>query len=86
MTHPHHPLIGREFDLVERRVRGRGIERAFFYSEGGEIGRMDSIPVEWTDMAAQDPFVVLSAGQAYFRVEDLLRLSTLIESLATPSP
>ncbi len=36
-------------------------------------------------MAAQDPFVVLSAGQAYFRVEDLLRLSTLIESLTTPS-
>ena len=85
VTHPHHPLFNREFDLVERRVHARGVERAFFYGEIGEIGRLETIPVEWTDMAAQDPFVVLSAGQAYFRVEDLLRLSTLIESLATPS-
>ena len=41
--------------------------------------------MEWTDLAAPDPFVVLSAGQAYFRVEDLLRLSSLLESLTTPA-
>ncbi len=68
--------------MVECRLRGRGVERAHFYHEDG---RQESIPVAWTDLAAQDPFVVLSAGRAYFRVEDLLRLSTLIESLATPS-
>ena len=62
MTHPHHPLFDREFDVVELRVRGRGGERAFFYSDDREDGRMESIPVEWTDIAAQDPFVVLSAG------------------------
>ncbi|MCP4966519.1 MAG: transposase [bacterium] len=72
--------------MVERRVRGSGSERAFFYGKKGENGRLESIPVEWTDMAAQDPFVVLSAGQAYFLVEDLLQLSALIESLSTPSP
>ncbi len=72
--------------MVELRVRGRGGERAFFYSDDREGGRMESIPVEWTDIAAQDPFVVLSAGQACFRVVDLLRLSALIESLTTPSP
>ena len=79
MNHPHHPLSGREFDLVERRVRGRGDERAYFYDDHGDLA---SIPVVWTDIAAEDPFVVLSAGRALFRVEDLLRLSALIESLA----
>ena len=79
MTHPHHPLSGREFDLVERRVRGKGGDRAYFYGDHGHLG---SIPVDWTDIAAEDPFVVLSAGRALFRVEDLLRLSALIESLA----
>ena len=85
VTHPHHPLFDREFDVVELQVRGQGGERAFFYGDNSENGRMESIPVEWTDMATQDPFVVLSAGQAYFRVEDLLRLVTLIESVTTPS-
>lgn len=83
MSHPHHPLSGREFDLVERRARGTGGERVYFH---GDHGRVESIPVEWTDMAPEDPFVVLSAGSAYFRVEELLELSSLINDLKRPSP
>ena len=78
MTHPFHPLFGRELSLVERRVRGTGGERAHFYDNHG---RLESVPIAWTNLAAEDPFAVVSAGRAYFRVEDLLRLSALVESL-----
>ncbi len=77
VTHPHHPLAGKEFDLVERNARTGG-DRVYFQ---GNQSRIESIPVEWTDMAPEDPFVVLSAGRAYFRVEDLLKLSSLLASL-----
>jgi hypothetical protein len=77
VTHPFHPLFGHEFDLVDHRIRGTGGLRAYFYDDEG---RLESIPVDWTDMAAEDPFVVLSAGRSLFRIEDLLRLSTLIAS------
>jgi hypothetical protein len=35
----------------------------------------------WTDAGQADPFVVLSAGRAVSRFEDLLRLVKLIEDL-----
>ena len=40
-----------------------------------------SIPLDWTDAAQPDPFIVLAAGRAYFRFEDLLALAELIERL-----
>ena len=82
MTHPFHPLFGRELSLVDRRIRGTGGDRAYFYDEHG---RLESIPIAWTDSAVEDPFVVISAGRAHFRVEDLLRLSTLVESWTNPA-
>jgi hypothetical protein len=36
------------------------------------------VPLDWTDIAPQDPFVVVSAGRALFRVEDLLGLARLL--------
>ena len=36
------------------------------------------MPLDWTDIAPQDPFVVVSAGRALFRVEDLLGLARLL--------
>jgi len=77
VTHPFHPLFERELSQIDRRIRGTGGERVYFYDEDS---RLESIPVAWTDLAAEDPFVVVSAGRALFRVEDLLRLSALIES------
>lgn len=75
MTHPFHPLFGREIKLADRRIRGTGGDRVY-YDDDHE--RLKSMPVGWTNLAAEDPFVVVSAGQAYFRVEDLVRLSALI--------
>lgn len=68
---------------MDRRIRGTGGDRVYFYDDDG---RLESIPVAWTDLAAEDPFVVVSAGRACFRVEDLLRLRALIDSWTNPAP
>jgi hypothetical protein len=83
VTHPFHPLSGREFEFVERR-RGWGGDRVFFYGPDGELAWM---PAEWTDVVADDPFVVVAAGRAPFRAADLLELAALVERLrVTPPP
>lgn len=53
-----------------------GEERVYFHNEGG---RLVSVPASWTDVLPADPFVVLSAGRAFFRTEDLIALVRLIE-------
>ena len=37
-------------------------------------GRLSAIPIDWTDRAEPDPFVVVAAGRCHLRFEDLLRL------------
>jgi len=39
------------------------------------------IPAGWTDVVADDPFVVVAAGRSAFRVADLLTLADVIEVL-----
>ena len=78
MTHPFHPLRGREYDLIDYR---------HFWSEDrvvyvDETGKAQSLPARWTSAAAEDPAVVVSAGHAHFRVADLLELATLVRGLA----
>lgn len=74
MTHPFHPLRGREFAVADRR-RTWGEDRVYYHDERGELKR---IPASWTSVADVDPFVSISAGRAHFRVEDLAELATLI--------
>lgn len=74
VTHPFHPLRGREFDLVDRR-RTWGEDRVYYQDERGELKRL---PASWTSAAAVDPFVSMSRGRAHFRAEDLLELASLI--------
>jgi hypothetical protein len=74
VTHPFHPLRGREFELADRR-RTWGEDRVYFLDEGGELKRL---PASWTSAAAVDPFVSMSGARAHFRVEDLLELASLI--------
>lgn len=38
-------------------------------------------PLGWTDAVPEDPFVVVSKGRSWFRVDDLVRLVALIEGL-----
>ena len=55
-----------------------GEHRVFFYD--GE-GRLRSLPVTWTSVVGADPFAVVAAGRAHFRVEDLLALVDLLRRL-----
>jgi hypothetical protein len=74
ITHPFHPLHGREYVLVECRSAW-GEERVYFHDDAGRLRRL---PAAWTSAAAPSAFEVLSAGRSHFRVEDLLRLVALI--------
>jgi hypothetical protein len=56
-------------------VKAAGESRVFFFNHKG---RKSSVPLDWTDIEPQDPFVALSAQRALFRVEDLLGLARLV--------
>ena len=43
-----------------------------------ERDRICEIPLSWTDLAPQEPFVILAAGKSWFRFEDLLVLARFI--------
>jgi hypothetical protein len=77
VTHPFHPLAGREFDLVVRK-NNWAEDRVFFFNDDGQLV---SIPAGFTDVDPPDPFVAVSAGRSAFRVEDLLEVATLVEGL-----
>jgi hypothetical protein len=78
ITHPFHPLHGREYRLVEYR-RDWGREQAVFRDENEELF---AVPVDWTDLTeGADPFVTLSQGRAFARPLDLLALRELIEEM-----
>lgn len=77
MTHPFHPLYGREFELIETTTT-LGVERVHYT---GDDGAMHSILKAWTSAATGDPFVRAAAGRSAFRVSDLLALAALLDSL-----
>ena len=78
ITHPFHPLFPREYDILEFR-RDWGRDLVAFYDEKGKA---ITIPIPWTDLDNEcDPFVVISRGRSYFRVEDLLRLTELVQGM-----
>ena len=77
MTHPFHPLFGRQFEFVARR-RNWGEDRVYCHGVEGELG---SLPTGWTDVAEVDLFVEIAAGRSPFRVVDLLELADLVDRL-----
>ena len=79
VTHPFHPLFGREFDLVVRK-HNWAEDRVFFVVDDGELR---SVAAGWTDVDPGDPFVVVAAGRSAFRVDDPVSLAPLIGGLRT---
>ncbi len=77
MTHPFHPWVGREFVFVAVRHTW-GEDRVFFLDEEGT---QRSLPRGWTSAADPDAFVSLAAGRSAVRIEDLLALVELLDSL-----
>jgi hypothetical protein len=77
VTHPHHPLCGREFDLVSHsHIWDK--DRVYYHDDRG---RLRSLPTRWTSLAPLDLFEVVAEGRARFRPSDLLQLAELIEGL-----
>jgi hypothetical protein len=77
VTHPFHPLFGRDLEFVKRRRSWR-LDRVYFHDEQGRLG---CVPTEWTDLAGVDVFVVAAAGRSAFRTSDLLELVDRVERL-----
>jgi hypothetical protein len=77
VTHPFHPLFGREFEFVVHR-QNWGEDRVHLHDENGLVF---SMPAGWTDMAALDPFVVIAEGRCPFTAAGLLGLADLIDRL-----
>ena len=74
VTHPFHPLSGREFVCVGERYNRYGTR--LLLEVGDDL--LCSVPPQWTDLAALDPEVVIGEGRAYFRVGDLVELARLV--------
>jgi hypothetical protein len=77
VTHPFHPLYGRDFEFVAHR-QNWGEDRVHLHDENG---RLFSLPAGWTDMAAPDPFVVSAAGRCPFTADGLLAVAELADRL-----
>jgi Family of unknown function (DUF5372) len=78
VTHPFHPLAGRELEFVKRRRNWRA-DRVYVRDDAGGLL---SLPAEWTDVVPEDPFVVVACGRAPFHLAGLVALSELLASLA----
>ena len=81
VTHRFHPLFGQDLEFVKRR-RNWDADRVYVFDGAGELV---SLPVEWTDVVAEDPFVVIGAGRCPFRIEDLAALADMVARLSRPS-
>ena len=77
MTHPFHPLAGRDFEFVAYR-QNWGEDRVCLHDENGQLF---SLPAGWTDVAAADPFVVIAAGRCPFTTDGLLAVADLVDRL-----
>ena len=77
VTHPFHPLFGREFEPVET-ITVAGVGWVYYTADDGALRTMRQA---WTSFAAEDPFVRVAAGRSAFRISDLLALVALLDSL-----
>jgi hypothetical protein len=75
VTHPFHPLCGRDFGFVAYR-QNWGEDRVHLHDENGQLF---SLPAAWTDAVAADPFVVVAAGRCPFTTDGLLAVADLID-------
>ena len=75
MTHAFHPLFGQDLEFVKRRRNWRA-DRVYVFDGAG---RLVSLPADWTDVVAPDPFVVVAAGRAPFGIRELLQLAEIVD-------
>ena len=78
VTHPFHPLSGRQFACVGERCNRYGKRLLLRVDDAAAR----SIPPQWTDLVPPDPEIVMGGNRALFRVADLLELAELVEELS----
>ncbi len=78
VTHPFHPLSGRQLLCVGERYNRYGTTLLL---ETGE-GTVCAVRPHWTDVVARDPEIILGGQKALFRVADLLELAHLVDRLS----
>ena len=61
-----------------KRSYSWGEDRLYYEDESG---RLVSLPASWTSAADGDVFLEVSAGRAWLRFDDLVRLSELVAEL-----
>lgn len=77
MTHPFHPMSGRQLVCIGRRYNRYGTRLLLRVDDGSVY----SVPRQWTDLVAPDPEIALGEGRGLLRVTDLLALADLVERL-----
>ncbi len=77
MTHPFHPLSGRQLICVGDRYNRFGMTLLLEVNDGA----ICAVPPQWTDVVAADPEIILGGQRALFRVADLLELACLVDRL-----
>jgi Family of unknown function (DUF5372) len=77
ITHPFHPLSGRQLACVGERYTRYGRRLLLQVDEA----TVCAVPPQWTDLVAPDPEIVIGEQRALFRVADLLELARLLETL-----
>ena len=78
VTHPFHPLSGRELLCVGERYNRYGMTLLLETDDGAVC----AVRPQWTDVVAPDPEIVLGGQRALFRVADLLELARLVDRLS----
>jgi hypothetical protein len=77
VIHPFHPFSGHQFTCLGERYNRYG-RRLLLQVDDQTVC---SVPPQWTDLAAQDPEIVMGEQRALFRVADLVELARLVERL-----
>jgi hypothetical protein len=60
-----------------------GEDRVYFHDETGILW---SVPARWTNVVADDPFVVVAAGRSPFRMTDLIQLNRMVQEIKSQYP
>ena len=66
--------------MVEQRHSRHG-DRVWYQADDGSVRTLRR---DWTSLATPGPFVVIAAGRAQFRFDDLVGLLTLLDDLRQP--
>jgi hypothetical protein len=77
VTHPFHPLSGRQLVCLGERYNRYGTRLLLRVDDD----HVCSVPRQWTDVVAPDPEAVIGGGHGVLRVADLLELAGLVSHL-----